>query len=186
MNFNNIMLDLETLGQAPNGVIVSIGAVKMDLENLRLGQTFYAVVRIEDAQRLGMRLEAATVRWWLQQSKAARAVFSEESEPLYDVLKEFSSWALSNISVEDLQVWGNGATFDNVILHSAYKACGLRAPWNYRGDMCFRTMLRMFPVTEIISPPHPHNALRDAAAQAHMLLNILRKVRSGSVEAGAQ
>ena len=74
----------------------------------------------------------------------------------------------------DVELWGNGADFDNTILGSLYDAFGLRKPWSYSRNRCYRTMKNIG-----IGPRKPqvregiyHNALDDAITQAIHLQDI--------------
>lgn len=191
MSFNHVMVDLETLGPAPEAVIASIGAVRMDLEKLILDANnfFYQIIDIEDAESYGLTVDMATMKWWMGQEEAARYIFtSKDAKKLPEVLSCFTAWALKEVAPGDLQVWGKGSTYDNVILRNAYRAVRQKAPWYYRGDLCFRTMLRMFDAPDVrVEGGTKHNALDDAVNQAETLLRILRKVRlaQASVRVGA-
>jgi 3' exoribonuclease, RNase T-like len=174
---SHIMLDLETLDSAPTAAIVSIGAVKMDLEKFELGEEFYQIIK--PSNQWGLTIGADTVLWWLQQAPEAQVMFrapAEQVTDLYPALKAFSAWA-----GEVQGVWGNGATFDNVILRNAYLATGLKAPWSYRQDFCYRTMYRNFPGDQSYAPQGvKHNALDDARNQAAALVEIFRKLKGGA------
>ena len=72
-------------------------------------------------------------------------------------------------------MWGNGATFDNVILRSSYKAIGQEAPWKFYDDRCYRTLksLANIPMVQI-DEATPHFALDDARVQAqHVTEQVL-------------
>lgn len=167
----NVMLDLETLGNSNNAVIVSIGAVVFDTGGLK--DEFYINIDPESCVAEGLALDASTVLWWLKQSEAARGAITSPARPpvsLRSALDQFSKW----IPV-DSRVWGNGATFDNVILENAYRATGLPAPWGYWNSLCYRTLKSIFwnveyPVFEGVA----HNALDDAKHQAKHAVAILR------------
>lgn len=166
----DIMLDLETLSTAPDAAIVAIGACTFSTDGRTLTEgerrTFYAPVDLESSQRHGGRIDAATVRWWMAQSDAARQVFSgKEGIPLPAALLAFSAFCGTD---DNIRIWGNGAAFDNIILRQAYQRCELPTPWKYAGDRCFRTLkaLRDFGSEYLVKPAVAHNALSDALAQA--------------------
>lgn len=175
---NHIMLDLETLSTAHNAAIVSVGAVLFDPENNRLGKEFYQVVALSDDPKDGV-IDASTVRWWLTQSDDARAVFaSGTAKPLKEILSNFSHFVEEYCGIQ-AQVWGNGATFDNVILSAAYRRHGLKLPWSFRNDRDVRTVvelglaLRNFDAKAIISQSGmAHHALDDARYQAQYVCAI--------------
>lgn len=160
------MLDLETLGQGSNSVIIAIGAV---LFNPYGGTThdFYCTIDPEDAVREGLQIDASTVMWWLQQSDTARSAFKKPGMPLKAALNSFREWY-----TKDAPVWGNGAAFDNVILANAYKAIGEKQPWDFWNDRCYRTVKGMYPHIKLSRTGTYHNALDDAKTQAEHLQTI--------------
>jgi exodeoxyribonuclease VIII len=172
---DNVSLDLETMGTGPSAAIVAIGAVAFDLEARETGSIqFYSAVTLNSSMEAGLELDADTVMWWMQQSVEARsALYAGERIGLPLALEEFSRW-LIDIAGKDAKVWGNGATFDNVVISSAYKACGLDRPWSFRNDRCYRTVRALHP--EIADAPNfgtKHNALDDARYQAAQLIKMI-------------
>lgn len=175
---NHIMLDLETLSTAHNAAIVSVGAVLFDPENNRLGKEFYQVVALSDDPKDGVT-DASTVGWWLAQSDEARSVFaSKAAKPLKEVLSNFSFFVEEHCGTQ-AQVWGNGATFDNIILSSAYRRHGLKQPWSFRSDRDVRTVVELGRAlrnldakTVIRQSGTAHNALDDARYQAQYVCAI--------------
>ncbi len=166
---NNVMLDLETLGSSPGSVIVSIGAVRFSREGL--GDRFYRTVDPVSCQRIRLTVDAKTVLWWLGQSEDARREIAKAQTPIEVALLAFSKFLR-----EDDRVWGNGATFDNVLLSEAYKAADLQRPWSHRNDRCYRTIKNLFGVG-LAPAPRPeveHNALDDAISQATHLIEMAK------------
>lgn len=163
----HIMLDLETMGTRANAPIIAVGAVKFDMGGV--GETFYATVSLTDAVSSGAVIDPKTVLWWMQQSDVARREFAREGGDLRTVLTEFSDWVGSSIA----GMWGNGASFDNTILAETYTRAGLRAPWMFWQDRCYRTVKNMYPGIQMDerSGTH-HNALDDAMTQAQHLVRI--------------
>ncbi len=168
----DVMLDLETMGNSPTAAIIAIGAVQFDPAAGELGGEFYAVVDLQSSVAAGLRMEPATVLWWLAQSDEARAAVTQPGRPLADVLRDFASWLPAGA-----RVWGNGASFDNVVLASAYKAVGMRVPWNFRADRCYRTLCALKPDRAYARSGTAHNALDDAWSQARHALALLAYLR---------
>lgn len=167
---NNVMLDLETLGSSPGSVIVSIGAVRFSREE-EVGDRFYRTVDPASCQRRGLTIDAKNVLWWLGQSEDARREVAKAQVPIEVALLDFSEFL-----GEDARVWGNGATFDNVLLSEAYKAADLRRPWSHKGDRCYRTIKNLFGIG-LAPAPRPaveHNALDDAISQATHLIEMAK------------
>ena len=173
---NHIMLDLETMGTGPNAAIVAIGAVEFELTKTggQLGESFYHCISLESAMASGGQADASTVLWWLKQNDAARAMFTNASTEHSWSLAQFSIWMGMRGDPKNLRVWGNGASFDNVILASAYRRTGLKLPWNSFNDRCYRTVKSMHPGAPAIQRTGTHhNALDDAVNQANHLIAML-------------
>jgi exodeoxyribonuclease VIII len=172
----HIMLDLETLDKIETAAIVSIGAVKFDLDNLTLGDTFYMTVGLGSCLMRGLTIDQETINWWRNQSPEARQVMDDKGESLPTVLAFFSDWIISEKSEDTIIMWGNGSTFDNMILRNAYRACGANYPISYKGDLCYRTMRRIFSF-EKIEEGVGHHALNDARNQAQSLINFFKGLK---------
>jgi hypothetical protein len=161
-----VMLDLETLGHKPGSVIVAVGAVKFG--DCQILETFYERVDAESCVAIGLKLDAATVLWWMKQSDAARKELLLPAQPIGYVLGKFSAWLGSG----EVEVWGNGASFDNVLLADAYDRAGYPRPWKYFNDRCYRTVKAMHPKVPLLRSGTHHNALDDARTQATHLMQI--------------
>lgn len=81
-----------------------------------------------------------------------------------------------------LKVWGNGATFDNVILRGAYERAGQICPWAYWNDHDVRTIVTLGrsigfdPKMDMPFDGERHNALADARHQAKYVSAIWQKL----------
>lgn len=167
------MLDLETMGNGNEAAITAIGAVKFD-PTVPDGpfQKFYVTVDLESSVACGMKMDASTVKWWLAQSDAARQQMLTDTIDLPTALDAFATW-LGEID----GMWGNGATFDNVILRSAYRLTNLKAPWSFRQDQCFRTLNKQFRMEPLERVGTHHNAVDDAENQAIHMRRIVDELR---------
>jgi exodeoxyribonuclease VIII len=162
------MLDLETFGNGNDAVIVSIGAVRFDEKSLL--DEFHVGVDPRSCQALGLKIDADTIMWWMHPDRAdARAaLLALETVDLASALAGFTEWAGNDITA----IWGNGSTFDNVILRSAYRACGLEYPVSFWQDQCYRTIKYRAPGIEIVREGTHHDALDDARCQTKHLQAI--------------
>lgn len=169
---NNIMLDLETLGNKPGCVIVSIGAVRFG--GGELGEEFYNRIDARDAVARGLKLDVDTVLWWLKQSDAAREELTrDDTWALEEALTNFKGYCTTRPRNENI-IWGNGSDFDNAILKEAYEIIGLCEPWAFWNNRCYRTVKSLHPEIKLeISAEKKHNALEDAKAQARHLMAML-------------
>lgn len=179
MQFKSCMIDLETLGKKPGCVILSIGAVMFDPKTQTLGPEFYEVISMKSCAKVGLVSDPSTLAWWDKQDIEARTVIAQAqsaktSKPITTVLKDFKAWYQEH-SVEKANrwVWGNGASFDAPILEATYEACGLIAPWEFWGNMCYRSLKNLHPEIKREREGTHHNALDDAKYQALHLMDIL-------------
>jgi hypothetical protein len=156
-----VMVDLETLGNGSNSVIIAVGAVEFDPDTQTLGSEFYAVVDPQSCVDAGLEVDVSTVLWWMKQSDAARSAFQRPGKPLQDILIDFAKWYPSGAAL-----WGNGATFDNVILGNAFRALNIEQPWKFWNDRCYRTLKNLLPDVPLGRAGTHHNALDDAKTQA--------------------
>jgi hypothetical protein len=171
------MLDLETLSSRSNAGIIAIGAVLFS-ETEVFPNSYYVTVDAESCEKVGLDISASTFMWWMQQSEAARAQFKTKGMDIHPALEGFTNWCLNN-SVSE--VWGNGADFDCVILGNAYDACGMKKPWPYNANRCFRTVYSRVPpdVRRELWSKHAvgthHNARDDAFRQANIAVELFAR-----------
>jgi len=176
---DSVMLDLETMGNGNSAAIVSIGAFKFDLHNpqafedIEDAQKFYVNVSLKSCVVAGLKMDPDTVMWWMGQDAMARSKLTASPMELQAALQHFAAFMNGGY-----MLWGNGATFDNVILRSAYDALGMKTPWHYTKDCCYRTYKNIHgkQVAFTRQGTH-HNALDDAITQALHLQKIMAHVK---------
>ena len=180
----DIMVDIETLDTSQSAVVLSIGAVAFDPNSKVLGEEFYVeFTDIDLQQKLGRTIGADTVTWWMQQSDEAKQLFSRipsagaRRVTTAQGLSEFSAFLARNGGLQ-MQLWGNGADFDNVIIGSLYDSFGILKPWSYGKNRCYRTMKRRFGEhTPVVRHGVHHNGLDDAITQAVHLQEIFACIK---------
>ncbi|EML7933164.1 3'-5' exoribonuclease [Providencia rettgeri] len=171
MKYKHLMVDLETMSNKGNAAIVSIGAVAFEPSTGEIGPTFYNVVDLTSCERVGLHINADTVLWWIKQSAEARSEIVGVSYELEESLADLNLFA-ERVLTDDVQVWGNGVDFDNVILRNAYNAVGLEPFWKHWNNRCVRTIVELGrnagidPKKTLQFEGEPHNALDDAIHQA--------------------
>lgn len=166
-----IMLDLETMGAAPGSAILAIGAVKFG--GGQFLSDFYCRIDLESCGVFGMTMDPKTILWWMQQSEEARNEITKEGLILVSAIEEFDMW-LKRVSVDtEIEMWGNGAGFDNVLLTNAYDLLRKKRPWKYSNDRCYRTVKNLYPDVQMERTGTHHNALDDARSQAMHLMAML-------------
>ena len=172
----HVSTDIETMGKGSYAAIISIGAVKFDPNGKpdTVSDPFYVSVTLESSMKAGLRVDADTIEWWMdsEQMLPRQRWLAEPKVAIDEALLAFNEWYGPD---DTLPVWGNGATFDNVILSNAFLTLGIDKPWGYRADRCFRTFkTAILPVVKNAGPV-AHHALDDAINQALWLQKIARK-----------
>lgn len=173
----DLMLDLETMGRGPTGAIVAIGAVFFDERSGELGPEFYRAVNLATAVRDGGEITPDTVMWWLGQDVEARNAILFNTCDIAEVLGEFSNFIESRVNTAEVRVWGCSPSFDCTKVETAMQRIGMKAPWRYYNERCYRTIRDRNPSVEQDEREGLHNALEDAKYQARHLIKI-RKANS--------
>lgn len=178
----DICIDLETMGTKPNAPIIAIGAVAFNLFQMRFGEMFYVNVDLASSVELGFVIDPATVMWWLGQDDDARRNLLRDPRPITSALTELSRFMNDNcVPFNQVNVWGNGPDFDNLILAEHYRAAKQVPPWRYTGNRCYRTVRRLYPNVEMDPAKGTHhNALDDAVYQVEHLFKIRRTLRGNA------
>ncbi|WP_208463840.1 exonuclease [Escherichia coli] len=177
--WNHLSVDLETMGTNPDAPINSIGGKFFDPETGEMGPEFSKTI---DAKTGGGTVDISTIEWWLVQSSEARSAILVNQIPLDDALLQFREFISEHSDEKFVQVWGNGATFDNAILRRSYERQGIPCPWRYCNDRDVRTIVELGKTigfdarTAIPFEGVPHNALDDARHQAKYVSVIWQKL----------
>jgi len=141
----NIMLDLETMGTNNDALVTTINAVQFDLETGETFKEFEIGIEWEEQIRHGAKIDALTVQWWLSQSKEAQNTMMRlDKVSVVTALIAFNNWIDDNFSNKNnTALWGNGASFDNVILRNLYIRHNIEFVLPYWCDMDVRTLVKL-------------------------------------------
>ncbi|MBA8562422.1 3'-5' exoribonuclease [Citrobacter portucalensis] len=183
--YTHLMVDMETMGNSPDAPIVSIGAVFFDPSTGNTGAEFYQVVSLESSMSFGMKPDASTIQWWLKQSSEARsAILVDEAMGLLETLELLADFIAENAAngSHTVQLWGNGCSFDNVILRRAYALTDTPFTVPFWNDRDVRTMVELGksvginPRFDIPFEGEMHNALSDARHQVKYVSAIWQRL----------
>lgn len=169
----HIMSDIETLGVSNKPVFLSLGAVRFTKDEIV--DRFHVGIDPKDCQRYGLEIDAGTAwDYWAdpKQAEARDKLHALPKIDLFSALDGFAAWVNQTPADEQGSLWGNGATFDNVAIRSAYDAVQLDYPFHYRKDECYRTLKNRCPDVEYAQVGTAHDALDDAESQALHLQKI--------------
>jgi len=180
MNNAMVMVDLETLGTAPDSIIASIGAQGFTIEGL-VGDAQELILNRAEQAAEGRTIHLDTIDWWMDQSSEARAMFSQPKVSVRSALNYFSYYVKATAGdPEKAVLWGNGADFDLVLLGSLYDSFKLERPWRYFNNRCFRTLKNLLPTAyKVAKQTIPanlikHSAKEDAKWQALIAVQLLQ------------
>ncbi|HCA5308050.1 TPA: 3'-5' exoribonuclease [Acinetobacter baumannii] len=158
---NRLMLDFETLDVGECPVILSIGAVVFNEDEIIdcIGEK----INQQSCLDIGCTISQETIKWWEKQSVAAKlGAFGGTTdigyalELLVDLYKSHGCH----------EIWSKGSMADIRWANNILEKCGIDKPWKFSREMCFRTFLKYSPQVEFTPEGELHNALDDAFNQA--------------------
>jgi len=178
--------DIETPSQASHSAILSIGVVIVDLLAMEKTDCFFQPVQLAGQQYLKrITHDTATMTWWNHPDRAAARELAFDTHypnrvPLAGALVRLNEFMARNFHhPNQVQVFGNGPEFDNVILANAYDACKIEQYGYYGGNQSLRTMvwlgralLGSDPKYQLPFKGIQHHALDDASHEADYLLSL--------------
>lgn len=171
---NDVMLDLETLGNGKDKCICQIGACYFDRETGVIGQTLKINVDAGSHERHGGKLDASTVYWWLSQSKEAQS--SILAEPRVDIVEAFNQ--LNRFLEGAKTIWSH-ATFDFVTIQETYKQLNIKPSFHYRTARDLRTVVDLgkISIDKQQREGLHHDALDDCKFQVKYCVAALNKIK---------
>lgn len=188
--FNHLMVDIETLDTVETAVILSIAAVRFDIETGELEDdlAYYQLVDIQGQLNKGRTLSADTLTWWMQQSDAARKeAFGDDRCSLSMALNDLHGMFCSVAKPDETFVWANSPSFDLSILKHAYKTVepGFGQldfldgwPFKYYNERDVRTLIHHWaPLWAGFENETPHNPLSDCYYQIKCVCEVMNANR---------
>ena len=183
----DVMVDLETYGNTPGCIILSIGAVGFCPEQMKLeSEGFYNVISMASCREFFLGEDADTVSWWNRQSEDARKVIADAQNEdialtLPDALENLNGYVSQFGGKRSVRVWGNGANFDNPILAVAYKMAGIKPAWEFWNERCYRSLKNWVPGPKLERVGTYHNALDDARSQALHAIELMTSINAAGL-----
>lgn len=173
------MIDIETMGTSNNAAIISIGAVKFDIEGGEVGHGFHEVINLQSCLDLGLDQDKDTAKWWSQQLPELVPDYKGTKNHIADVLEQLKQFYRDN---NKGFVWGNGATFDLTILDNAYTVAGMNPPWHYTCHRDVRTIVHLATMLGAkkhgkLAKSQAHDALNDAIFQAGYVMDYFKHIK---------
>ena len=178
------MIDIESLDTTPDCVILTIGAVRFDPKGLGVVEKLELRPTIEDQTEIYNRsINEDTLRWWSTQSEAAQeeAMGDFGRESLSDCMEKLYKFCWNRRAV-----WSNGASFDCVVMESAWRQVSDKPnpiPWPFWTIRDTRTLYEIAGVS-LKDGGHStsHKAVEDAERQAIVVQKAYTKlIKAGLV-----
>lgn len=172
---NDIMIDIESLDTSPYCVILTIGAVRFDPKGTGVVERLELRPTIEDQTEVYNRvINDDTIRWWGTQNPAAleEAMGDQGRESFKDCMEKLYKFCWNRRAV-----WSNGASFDCVVMETAWQQLGMRIPWPFYTVRDTRTLYEVAGV-KLKDGGHvtSHKAVEDAERQAVVVQKAYKKL----------
>jgi DNA polymerase III epsilon subunit-like protein len=173
----DVMIDLETMGVGNNSAIVSIAAVRFDIQTGKTHEFFETNIDLNSSLKKGFKVSGSTILWWLSQSEEARgSLVLAPSIDIEEALTEFAEF----LRPDDV-LWSNGLRFDIALLEDAYQLLNMKIPWDFHNERDVRTLVAFAPgvkdryIQE--SKSQKHIALNDCLFQIQYCSEIYNKIK---------
>jgi hypothetical protein len=181
------MLDIETLGEGSSSVIISIGAVLFDPyegPSPDPDARFRINIDVQSSLNYGLKVTGATLKWWVDKKWATLSEMLNNTVNLPSALNRFREW-LEKHGGKKLYMWGRSPRFDEGRLQDAYYAIGQTEPWDFRKEMCVRTIMELVPgiwettpqATEVHNPESDALKQIEAVRRAYYVLGLRQPLK---------
>lgn len=176
---HDLMVDIETLGNTANPVIVQIGACFFDRSTGHVSDTFKINIDPQSCVDRGLEMTADTVMFWLKQSKEAQDSITADGQGLYKGLTMFKDWVESIApNPKKVNVWCH-SSFDFPALNNAFKKLRVEPPWMFWSSKDLRTLVDMSKVNifTIKREGSYHDALDDCLHQVVYAVRCMKALK---------
>jgi exodeoxyribonuclease VIII len=144
MLYTHLMVDVEALGKKP---APSFQSVQYSSTQRRVIRALSFTKSLASSHRWpGGVPDASTIIFWLKASSEARSeIVMDSAITLSDALQQLDDFITANASngKDSVQVWGNGATYDNVLLAESFDRAGIPCPWKFWNNRDVRTIVEL-------------------------------------------
>ncbi len=168
------MIDLETLGNTPGCVVLSISIVC--IEDVTLNNTWYLNVGSQLGK--GLHIDQETHDWWMNQnSNVRRRTFAGNQIGNALVIKDILAYIVTHFST-DYQIWSDSPRLDYGCLDALLRAYGIKYPFFYRNERCLRTLMRIADELGVSYTPlaKTHDSYEDCVSQITTFKEIQTKL----------
>lgn len=174
--FNQVMIDIETLGTGFDSIVTSIAAVAFNETDIDSeSNSYFHNLPIAVQAEAGRKISQETWNWWAEQNINPMTVPTNGNE-IKPYLIELSSFLNKLSQKGELKIWSNPPSFDIKILEDMYNQYDLPIPWNFRQLCDVRTVKTALGENRYkeFQNENPHSAIDDCKYQ----IQIVQKFQS--------
>jgi hypothetical protein len=171
----DLMIDIETMGNTPNAVMIQLAAVFFERRTGETGREFCKSLTIPSCEDFGFTKDESTVKWWQEQNQDVLTAILSEGEHALDVMDAFLDFLGKDI--KDVIVWSH-ATFDFPIVQNYLKSI-TSSYMNYKGARDIRTLVDLsgIELDKYDWTKKTHNALDDCKFQIKYCVDAINKIK---------
>ena len=168
----DILLDIETLGNEGNFIVLSVGLVQFDIRTGKIGDKFIINLSETEQAKHGFNVSAETMLWW-----------SERMDMFHEVTKDqvclengcgiISRW----LQIHPFKRCWASATLDYQGISNIFFSQNLPNPIPYDKRLCCRTIREIYKFNhEYIHPDYTHNPVDDCENEIKELVEQLNTI----------
>lgn len=163
------MIDIETLGNGPSSMVLSIAAVKFN--QVRILDQIELFPDVQEQAIQGQKMDIDTLIWWQKNKEILSDYLTKPRKSLHFCYHQLAYFLADQ--EPDTLIWAKSPRFDLQILENMWA----KYPhiWTYRnqGDVRLVEWSLKNQSINLIQPTKAHNALSDAIAQAQNVQQFL-------------
>lgn len=182
----DIMVDIETLGNAIDATIIQIAAIGFDIETGRVQKhlQFDQTADIEKNER-PITVNGSTLKWWMNTNPDLfKTLLTNGSPSSEQMIRDFQQWLCSIIErygEKQVYLWGNGVMFDNKLLQHHMLSLGLTYPIFHKNNRDMQTLVDLVVKKIGISEARFKEAFKDPSLTEHNAMDdVLYQIRMTS------
>lgn len=176
---NDVMIDLETLGNTPDAAVVQFGACFFNRYTGDIGNRYECRISLNSEIKAGFKTTASTILWWLDQSKESREAVFKNLEMLS--VKSENAWQTIRRFLDTADYIWSHATFDFVITQNHFNFYGiLYLPFRAARDIRTIYELAEYKPNFDNFVGEKHTAMADAIFQAKCVAECFQLLKKGN------
>lgn len=172
----DLMIDIETMGNTHNAVMIQLAGVFFNRETAETGREFCMNIAEITCEEWGFTKDESTVKWWSEQNQDVLAQIRNNPWHVKEVMDHFVEFLGEDI--KDILVWSH-ATFDFPIVQNYLKIL-TNSYMPYRGARDIRTLVDISGIDlnkYDWANGKTHNALDDCKFQIKYCVDAIKMIK---------